>query len=75
MFGALETRARCSPPSKSSGAGDQSPPPPAEQEAMSRPGFTDNTGTIYAAGGKTNGLSVDMPDSLARGPRREAWEH
>lgn len=63
------------PVSKSSGAGDQSPPPPAEQEAMSRPGFTDNTSTIYAAGGKTNGLSVDMPDSLARGPRREAWEH
>lgn len=63
------------PPSESTGAGDQSSPPPAEQEAMGRPGFTDNSSTIYTARGKTNGLLVDMPDSLAHGPRKEAWEH
>lgn len=63
------------PLSKGTGAGDQSPPPPVEQEAVSRPGFTDNTSTIYTARGKTNSLLVDTPDSLAHGPRREAWEH
>lgn len=75
MFGALETRARCSPSLKKLRSRRSEPSTARRAGAMSRPGFTDNTGTIYAAGGKTNGLLVDMPDSLARGPRREAWEH